>query len=144
MSTSLATKRTHVAAALDRLARLNREAEGRFRHAAERAAVDALREVLGRWARERARFAHELEIEAQAAGDYRNATGSSTRIRTTPSTGDLQRLEACREAEHAVMKEYEAALLQALPVDIERLLRGQHAAIKDAFGRLAQMAQGLV
>jgi uncharacterized protein (TIGR02284 family) len=144
MSTSLALNRSHIAAALDRLARLNREAEARFRHAAERAAVDALRDVLGRWGRERARFAHELEIETQALGDRATTIGSSTRLRSAASTGDLQRIEICRTAEQAALQEYESALLQTLPVDIERLLRAQHSAIKDAFGRLAQMAQGIV
>jgi hypothetical protein len=142
---SLAPNRSHIATALDRLARLNREAEARFRNAADRASIDALREVLGRWARERARFAHELEIEAQAVGDRPPwAAASASRVRAIEERGDVQRVEACRAAEEAGLREYERVLLLALPVEIERQLRGHYSAIKDAIDRLLQIAKGIV
>jgi hypothetical protein len=143
-ASSLALNRPQVASALERLARLNREGEARFRHAADRSGVDALREVLGRWARERARFAHELEIEAQALGERAElANGSAERMRAVASESDHERVAACRNADESGLGEYERALLIALPVEVERLLRSQYAAIKDACDRMAQIANGL-
>src|SRR5262249_4289982 len=139
-----APNRSQVASVLDRLARLNRDAETRFRHAADRAAVDALREVLGRWARERARFAHELEIEAQALGERPAWTSASaTRVRAFAPESDHARVAACRSADKTGLVEYEQALLISLPVEVDRLLRSQYASIKDACDRMVQIANGI-
>jgi uncharacterized protein (TIGR02284 family) len=141
---SLALNRSQIASALERLARLSREGEVRFRHAADRSGVDALREVLGRWARERARFASELEIEAQALGERPEwAAGSMERMRAVALEGDRERVVACRAGDETCLGEYERALLITLPVEVERLLRSQYAAIKDACDRMAQIANGL-
>jgi hypothetical protein len=141
---ALALNRTLVGAALDRLARLNREAEARFRHTADRAGVDALRELLGRWARERARFAHELEIEAQALGERPNWTnGSPSRVRPMHEEGDRARVDGCRVSDQAGLLGYEEVLSMALPVEVERLLRSQYASIKDACARMVQIANGV-
>jgi hypothetical protein len=143
-ASSLARQRSHVAAALDRLACLNREAEARFRHAADRAGVDSLCAVLGRWARERARFAHELEIEAQALGERQTWTGGSApRVRSPQPQNDAQRIEICRDADATTLVEYERTLLLTLPDEIERMVRGHHSAIKDARDRMAQIGNGI-
>jgi hypothetical protein len=145
IASSLALNRPQVAAALDRLTRLNREGEARFRHAADRAGVDALREVLGRWARERARFGHELEIEAQALAEHPEwANGSAARVRTLQAENDFERVEACRASDEAALREYERVLLLSLPVEIERLLRLQYAAIKEACERMVQIGKGIL
>ncbi len=136
--------RSLVAATLSRLARVCREGEARFRHAADRALVDALRDVLLRWARERARFAHELEMEANLLGGM--GPMMESRVFSHPPAiepkCDKQRVDACAASEADALVEYERALRTTLPEELERLLRVQHAAIREAMMRLDQVGRG--
>ena len=142
---SLAPDRNRNAASLSRLARACRDGEARYRHAADLSSMDALRELLLRFARERARFAHELEIEAQLLGGlFSVGSGPRPRVDTALLQGDAHRLEACRAGDHATLEEYERTLRSALPEELERLLRSHHAALKDALSRLENVSNALI
>jgi hypothetical protein len=134
------SERCRTVATLSRLARVCRDGEARLHHTADRCSLDALRGMLLRYARERARFAHELEIETQVLGGSVPFEGSGKRPRVSPvePVNDAQRVATCRLAEESALDEYARAVAGPLPVEIVRLLRGHHAAVKETIARLTQ------
>jgi hypothetical protein len=142
---SVAPNRDRLVTALSRVARVCRDSEACLRRAADLASLGSLREVLDRLACERARFAHELEIEAQVLGGLipLGHSGVHASHGADATSSDDQRVGTCRDADLHGLAEYERALRNVLPVELERLLRGHHASIRDGLDRLSQLRRAL-
>jgi hypothetical protein len=133
-------------AVLGRLVLVCREAEEHLRRAADRAGVDSLRGLLQRASLERGRFAHELEIEVQMLGGagLRPGSGLRDRVRPQDASSDLEAVTACRAHDAEALRAYENALTSALPIELERLLRGHCTSIRGGLARLEQVRNALM
>jgi hypothetical protein len=132
--------------ALSRLVGTCRESEIGFRRAVEDARSSALKDALTIYALQRARFAHELEIEIRMLG---LETGAGSRVvsgcyRRSPARlaeprSDAEIVKERLLGETAALGAFEEVIREDLPIDLETLLRVHHASIKGAREHLSRL-----
>jgi hypothetical protein len=112
----------------------------------EDAKSSVLKDALTIYALQRARFAHELEIEIRMLGCEIGAVSRivSGRYRRSPARlaeprSDAEIVEERLLGETATLGAFEETIQKDLPVDLETLLRVQHAAIKGAREHLSRL-----
>jgi uncharacterized protein (TIGR02284 family) len=122
-----------------------RDAEMSFRRAAERTEAGANRGTFTRHALERARFAHELEIEVRLLGGPEKSaegTGPHRRFSILPNGPTaLQTLAAdCAQLDDLALGAFEAALRERFPAELTTRLRGHSEAIRASRDRMSALS----
>ena len=99
-------------------------------------------------AKQRARFAAELQAEVRSRGDAGEVDGTFSAglrrgwmsLKAAVKHGQAQNvIDECTRGEQAALKNYEAALKHPLPPDVKALVEKQYAQIKEVQERIATL-----
>lgn len=132
-------------ATLNRLLAICKDGEKGYRSAAAAVAARDLKDLLNGFAKQRARFAAELEAAVHGLGDAARQKGTVAaflhrgwlKTRAAFARGDLNDVVAeCKRGERLALHRYEQALKRELPKEILTLVASQHASIKEACAQL--------
>jgi uncharacterized protein (TIGR02284 family) len=127
-----------VISVLDELIETCRDGQNGFREAAEHVKSPELRTFFNEQSTERARFAGELEAEAQRLGESDpNRTGSVAGalhrawfdLKSNLGGGDQAILNSAEQGEDSAKKAYEKALSEPLPQNLLTIIRRQARSI---------------
>ncbi len=141
----MATQDWNLIGTLKRLFEACKDGESRYGMAADHARDAEWKALFQGYAEQRAQFAVELqgELERLDARDRKTGTiaeemhQSWTEIKAAVTGGSDQALFAeCARGEDAAQKEFEEALRQDLPADVQALVRRQLAAVRQAHDRI--------
>ena len=130
---------------LKRLFERCKDGESSYRMAAAHARDAELKALFQGYAEQRARFAAELQGELERLGAHDQKLGTIagalvqawTEIKAAVTGGSDQALvAACKRGEDAAKKDFEEALKQHLPADVQALVRRQCAGVQEAHDRI--------
>jgi uncharacterized protein (TIGR02284 family) len=122
-----------------------KDGEKGFRTAAEGVPNPDLKTLFRSYQRQRAHFAQELQNEVRRLGGDPQQRGSLAatlhrgwvRIKSVVTGRDENAIVAeCERGEDAARKNYEEALQQPLPAEVQAILERQFAAVKEAHDRI--------
>ena len=122
-----------------------KDGESGYRMAADHARDAGLKAIFQGCAEQRARFAAELQGELERLGTQDRKTGTITEalhqgwagIKAAVTGGsDKAPVAECQRAVDAAWKDYEGALRQDLPPDVQALVRRQSAGVEEAHERI--------
>ena len=144
MSNQFAPGRQQSVSILHHLIDACREGEIGFRRAADHARSKAVKGILTRYALQRSRFAHELEIEVRLLGGPEKtalSTGAHRRLSILPDAGspDATLVSDCERLEQEALATFDDVLRARLPAELASLIRGHQGAISDAQNHLRQL-----
>jgi uncharacterized protein (TIGR02284 family) len=130
---------------LNRLVQTCREGQEGFRTAAENVLNTEYRRLFYIFSQQRAQFVSELESEVHRLGGEPVEHGRVAswfergwmRLKAAIDRGDESGIVSeCQSSEEAVVLNYEEALEEDLPLDVQYVVRRQYMDIKDARDRL--------
>jgi uncharacterized protein (TIGR02284 family) len=118
-----------------------RNAERGFRRAMETARLAEIKRLFDMYAKQRARFALQLETEVVRLGGLiptENGIGNKSRVKSAV-TDDGSVVAACTHMEEDCMRAYREALANDLPLPLHTVVERQNAALVAALGRIREL-----
>ena len=128
-----------------------KDGETGYAHAAGVATDPQLKAYFSEQSLERARFGHELRIEAERLGDKPDASGSVSAVlhrvwfeaKATIGLGDQSILNSVEQGEDRAKSDYEKALASQLPNDLRDVIQRQADSVLKAHDHVRDMRDGL-
>ena len=141
----MATTNSDVVSTLNNLIETCKDGENGFRTAVDGIQKSDLRSLFNSYAQQRAQFAAELQAEVRRLGGDPEQTGSVAatlhrgwiNIKSTVTGMDETAvLAACERGEDPAVKNYEEAMRENLPANVQTVVQRQYISIKEAHDRI--------
>jgi uncharacterized protein (TIGR02284 family) len=141
----MAIDNDNVISTLNNLIETCRDGENGFRTASEDVDNGELKTLFLTYSQQRAQFVGELQAEVRALGGDPESTGSVAAslhrgwidIKSTVTGRDSGAIiSECERGEDAAVRNYQDALNEALPANIQSIVQRQFAQVKEAHDRI--------
>lgn len=141
----MATTNSDTVSTLNNLIETCKDGENGFSTAAEGVQKSDLKALFNNYAQQRAKFATELQSEVRRLGGDPEKTGSVAatlhrgwiNIKSTVTGMDETAVLAeCERGEDSAKKNYEEALRENLPAEVQTIVQRQYMSIKEAHDRI--------
>ena len=144
----MATTNNDVISTLNNLIETCKDGENGFRTSAEGVQNSELQTLFNQYAQQRAQFASELQSEVRRLGGDPETTGSVAatlhrgwiNIKSAVAGNEESAVLAeCERGEDSAVRNYQDALNENLPADVQSIIQRQYAQIKEAHDRVRSL-----
>ena len=141
----MATDNDSVISTLNNLIETCKDGENGFRTAADGVKKSELRTLFSTYSQQRAQFAAELQAEVRNLGGDPEETGSVAaslhrgwiNIKSTVTGEDEGAIVSeCERSDDSAVKNYQEALNESLPANVQSIVERQYTQVKDAHDRI--------
>lgn len=142
-------ERKEIISVVDDLIETLKDGQQGFKQAAEGVKDPELKSLFNEYSRQRARFAMELQSEAQSLGKSEPETSGSTAgalhrgwidLKSAVTRGDDHAILAeCERGEDSAVEEYKKALNDGLSASLHEILSRQYSDIREAHDRIKNL-----
>ena len=142
-------KQKEIISTINGLIETLKDGEAGFKEAAEAVKDSNLKSLFTEFSQQRARFATELQTQAQSLGETKPEESSSAagalhrawiNLKSTLTSGDDHAILAeCERGEDSAVKEYKEAMEDGLPTPVIDVVSRQYSEVKSAHDRIKQL-----